>query len=176
VKTLMTTRRLFACVTLLLATAFAGSGLAGEARQDSLDGVYRLVSRRMNDGTTLYPPDVIGWSTRLNGHRHTEILSKKPNGNYVLVVFVVDYEATDTEYREKNVMTVFYDPDSGRPAAYDAEGRTSTSPITRTDGRMEFKLPDNPKFPDPRGARIVAEKGRYLATLPNFVDTWEKVE
>jgi hypothetical protein len=171
----MDTRRLFALVALALATTCAGSSLAGEPRREPFEGVYRLAFRTMKDGTTLRPPDVIGRSTYMNGQRVSTVFARKPSGKYVTLVFVADYELTPSEYRERNVMRVFHDPESGKDIVHDTEGWSGTSPVTRTGERVEFTPPSRPGSPA-RSASLAYEAGRYTATTPDFVDTWEKVQ
>ena len=162
-------------VRMLLILMLSALGFAGEpsslqsSHAPSIEGTYKLVSRRTPDGTMLRPPDVMGLFTYTKTHRNFNILQKDAAGTFRSFSVVSTYTLTPTEYTETLLYSVRTDQTGGKDPVYDVSGQAGRAPVTVEGGRIQFKPPfDPPSF--------VFEGNTLTATLDGRVDVWEKVE
>lgn len=140
------------------------------AQAPSIEGTYRLISRKLPNGNIQEPPDVIGLLTYTQNYRNINVIWKDAKGKFFSISIVSTYKLTGTEYSETNLFYIRNDQIGGKETVYDITGQTGTSPVTVKNGLVEFKLP---LFKEPS----VAFKGnKFTATTSDFVDTWEKVQ
>lgn len=135
-----------------------------------LEGSYKLVYRELPDGTTQSQPDVIGFMTYTKEFRNFSIHWKDAEGKSSSISYVASYKLTDREYSEKSIYYMANDEIGGKDLGYDFSGQSGTSPVTESNGRLEFCLPlhDEPC--------VVFEGDKFTASKPGvFVDYWEKV-
>jgi hypothetical protein len=157
-------------VLTLGALSFAGELSRPQASTaPSIEGTYRLVSRRTPDGTMLRPPEVMGLFTYTKTHRNFNILQRDAAGTFRSFSVVSTYTLTAMEYTETLLFSVRTDQTGGKDPVYDVSGQAGRAPVTVEGGRIQFKPPfDPPSF--------VFEGNTLTATLDGRVDVWEKVE
>jgi hypothetical protein len=157
-------------VLMLGAISFAGEPSRPQASSaPSIEGTYRLVSRRTPDGTMLRPPEVMGLFTYTKTHRNFNIVQKDAAGKFRSFSVVSTYTLTPTEYTETLLFSIRTDQIEGKDIVYDLSGQTGRAPVTVDGGRIQFKPPfDPPSF--------VFEGNTLTATLEGRIDVWEKVE
>ncbi len=162
-------KRTFTISLALLAIAVCACAQEQAQQGPNIEGVYILVSRQLPDGTTQQPPDIKGLLSYSNGYRNFNIIWKDSTGNKVSVSLASSYKLATDEYSETNLFHVSTN-EANNEINYDVSGQTGSSPVTVTNGRIEF---DFPLFDEPS---IVFEGDNATATGPGFVDTWEKVK
>jgi hypothetical protein len=142
--------------------------LSASAQAPSIEGTYRLVSRKTPDGTMLRPPDIMGLFTYTKTHRNFNIAQKDAAGKFRSFSLVSTYTLTATEYTETLLYSIRTEQIGGKEPIYDVSGQTGRAPVTVEGGRIQFKSPfDPPSF--------VFEGNTLTATLDGRVDVWEKV-
>jgi hypothetical protein len=157
-------------VLMLGAISFAGEPSRPQASSaPSIEGTYRLVSRRTPDGTMLRPPEVMGLFTYTKTHRNFNIVQKDAAGKFRSFSVVSTYTLTPTEYTETLLFSIRTDQIEGKEPVYDLVGQTRSAPVTVKGGRIQFKAPFEPPS-------FVFEGNKLTATLDGRVDVWEKVE
>jgi hypothetical protein len=157
-------------VLMLGAISFAGEPSRPQASSaPSIEGTYRLVSRRTPDGTMLRPPEVMGLFTYTKTHRNFNIVQKDAAGKFRSFPVVSTYTLTPTEYTETLLFSIRTDQIEGKEPVYDLVGQTRSAPVTVKGGRIQFKAPFEPPS-------FVFEGNKLTATLDGRVDVWEKVE
>jgi hypothetical protein len=140
------------------------------AQQSAAEGTWRLVSRKLPDGTTVSPPNVMGIGSWLKGYRNLNVLWTGPDGAAFSYSVASTYTFTATEYTETLMYTVFNDPTTGKPAVVNLSGETKSVPVKAAGRRVELKLP----FDLPA---IVVEGDTLMAIAEGvFVDYWERVK
>lgn len=140
------------------------------AQAPSIEGTYKLISRKLPDGTMQGPHDVMGLLTYTQNYRNFNVIWKDAKGKFFSLSLVSTYKLTATEYSETNLFYIMNDQLGGKGTVSDITGQTGTSAVTVKNGSVEFKLP---LFNEPS----VAFKGnKFTATSSEFVDTWEKVQ
>ncbi len=98
--------------------------LSGVAQaQNELDGTWRLVMRKLADGTTQVPPAVLGLGTNHNGLTNLNVFWHTPEGKPAFFARISTYKISDTEYTETLLFSVFADG-SGKPPEYNLKGGT----------------------------------------------------
>ena len=137
---------------------------AALAQAPSIEGTYRLVSRTLQDGTVIKPPDVMGLQTYTKSYRNFNILSKDADGQFVSRSIVATYTLTPTEYIETTLFHIFV---RGQEIRREVSTPPQRSAVTIDAGRIQFRT-------EQRVA--VYEGNRFTATSPASVDVWEKVE
>lgn len=158
--------------TILAVVALA---LVPSLPAQEIEGTWRLVSRRMPDGTEVAPPAVVGMMTFAGGYRHA-VIHWSEGGRVFSATFIRRYELTATEYRETNVFTSIEDQlgvlaEGGKPRFHDVSESSAASPVSRVDGATEFQLP---LFQEPK---VRLEAGVLLAMVEGgSVDRWERVD
>jgi hypothetical protein len=144
------------------------SAMAASAQTPSIEGTYKLLSRKLPDGTMLSPPTIMGLFTYTKNHRNFNIVQKDATGKVRSYSVVSTYTLTATEYTETLLFSIFNDQIGGKDIVYDLAGKTQSVPVKMEGGRLEFKPPfDPPAF--------VFEGNKLIATLDGRVDVWEKV-
>jgi hypothetical protein len=164
------------------AVGFAGEGLTSPASSTpTIEGTYKLISRRMPNGTMQFPPDIIGLMTYTKSHRNFNMMWKEPDGRIYALSLVSTYKFTPREYSETLVFLIENDQISGKGTHYDLLSQTRTTSVTVEDGRIQFKLPFDPPTVVFEGNTITAtaQSGIFAPPVPapeGRVDVWEKVE
>jgi hypothetical protein len=140
----------------------------GLAQADETEGTWKLVMRKLPDGTTLMPPTVQGLATRHNGLFSRVVYWHTPEGKPGFAAGLSSYKMSDTEYTETLLYFVI-DDGSGKPPTYNLTGGTQTTPVTHEGRRLAYKLPFDPPS-------VVYDGDKLTATLEGgFVDYWERV-
>ena len=143
----------------------------GIAQAQDLEGTWRLVMRKLPDGTTQVPPAVLGAYTAYKGLQNLNVFWHTPEGKPAFASRISTYKLSGTEYTETLLVRAL-DDGSGKPTSYDLMSATESTPVSREGGRLAFKLP----FGEPS---IVVEGDKFTATgegqFGKFVDYWERV-
>jgi hypothetical protein len=159
-------------LVLTLTLSFAGEPPKLQASSaPSIEGTYQLIARQLPDGTRLSPPDIIGLWTYTKTHRNFNIVQKDAAGKFRSFSLVSTYTLTATEYTETLLFSIRTDQIGGKDIIYDLSGQTRSAPVTVAGGRLQFKLPFEPRA-------LVLEGNKITATAEDNanVDIWEKVE
>jgi hypothetical protein len=153
----------------ILFASFVLLGICGAAQAQELEGTWKLVMRKLPDGTKLAPPAVLGLYTVHDGLQTVNVFWRTPEGNPVSYARISTYKLSDTEYAETLLFSAF-DEGNGKPPTYNLKGDTEKTSVTRDGSRIAFQLP----FGEPS---VVFEGDKFTATLqgPNVVDYWERV-
>jgi hypothetical protein len=140
------------------------------AAQSVAEGTWRLVSRKLSDGTTFTPPNVMGVGSWIKGYRNLNLFWTGPGVGAFSYSVVSKYKFTATEYTETLMYTVFNDPTAGKPAVVNLSAATKSVPVKTKGRRVEFKLPfDRPA--------ILVDGDTMTATAEGaFIDYWERVQ
>ena len=154
-------------LALLLGLAAGGVG-TGTAQAQEVEGTWKLLMRKLPDGTTQTPPAVLGAYTIYKGLQNLNVFWHTPEGKPASYSRIATYKMSGAEYTETLLFTAT-DDGSGKPTTYNLTGVTESTPVTREGGRLAFKLP----FGEPS---VVFEGDKVTATLEGqFVDYWERV-
>ncbi len=140
------------------------------AKAPSIEGNYKLLSRKLPDGKMQGSPDVMGLLTYTKNYRNFNVIWKDAKGKFFSISLVSTYKLTATEYRETSLFYIRSDQIGGKETVYGLTGLSGTSPVTAKNGSVEFKLP---LFKEPS---VVFKGNKFTATTSDFVDTWEKVQ
>jgi hypothetical protein len=146
---------------LLMLALFATPSLA---QVPSIEGTYRLVSRTFKDGTVSKPPDVMGLQTYTKGYRNFNILSKDADGQLVSRSIIASYTLTPTEYVET---ILFHIQVRGQEIRREVSRPPQRLAVTVGAGRVQFRTEQR---------LAVYEGNRFVATSPDSVDVWERLE
>jgi hypothetical protein len=169
-------------LVLTLALSFAGERVPSKASSTpTIEGTYKLVSRKLPDGTMQFPPDIIGLMTYTKDHRTVNIMWKEPDGKLYALALGSTYTLTPGKYSETLLFVIETDQITGAGTNYDLEPRTRTATVTVDGGRLQFKLPFDPPTVVFEGNTITAtaQSGIFAPPVPapeERVDVWEKVE
>ena len=143
--------------------------LCGLAHAEDTDGTWKLVMRKLPDGSIQMPPTVQGRFTIKNGVQQTVVFWPTPEGKPASLSEIDRVELSETEIAATAVLVIF-DDGSGKPPVYTVGGETKRSPVDRQGGRVSYQHPIHPPF-------VVREGDKITATLEGvFVDYWEKVQ
>ena len=154
-------------MSMLVALTIGARCFAGE--QPTIEGTYKLSSRKLPDGTMQKPPDIIGLLTYTKSHRNFNIVWKDATGKFFSYSLVSTYKLTPTEYSETRLFSILNDQIGGKDIVYDLSAQTQSVPVNMDGGRLQFKLPFDPPS-------VVFEGDKMTATAEGrFVDVWEKV-
>ena len=138
------------------------------AHAQDIDGTWKLVMRKLPDGTAQVPPAILGSNIFHNGLRNIIVFWHTPEGKPASVSEISTYKISETNYTATMLFRAFNDG-SGKPTTYDLTGATETAPVTREGGRVAFTLP----FGEPS---VVFDGDKLTATMKGqFVDYWERV-
>jgi hypothetical protein len=136
--------------------------------QELLDGNWKLVMRKLQDGTTLVPPTVQGITTGQNGLWTRVVFWRTPEGKQASFAGVSNRTVSETEWTETLLFSVL-DDGSGKGPVYNLIPKTASAPVSREGGRVMLKLPFDPPS-------LVIEGDKSTATAPGmFVDYWERI-
>ena len=145
------------------------SAMAASAQTLSIEGTYRISSRKLPDGTMLRPPNIMGLLTYTKSHRNFNIVIKDATGKLYSYSLVSTYTLTATEYSETRLFSILNDQIGGKDIVYDLSEKTRSVPVKMEGGRLQFKPPFDPPA-------LVFEGNKMTATLEGeFVDEWEKI-
>jgi hypothetical protein len=172
----MQANRVLAAVSMLLVLTIAALCVAGEpprpqaSSAPTINGTYKLNSRKLPDGMVLKPPDIMGLLTYTKSHRNFNVIWKDASGKFFSYSLVSIYTLTPTEYRETRLFSILNDQIGGKDIAYDLSEKTQSVPVNIDAGRLQFKLPFDPPA-------VVFEGDKMTATAEGqFIDVWEKVD
>jgi hypothetical protein len=172
----MKTKLFLSFVSMIFVFTIVAPNLAAEPQKKqasqvpNIEGTYKLISRKLSDGTLQGSSDVMGLLTYTKSYRNFNVIWKDAKGKFFSFSYVATYKLAPTEYSETNVFSIINDQIGGKEISYNLSSQTGTSPVTVKDGRIQFKLP---LFNEPS---VVFEGGKLTATGLGFVDVWEKVE
>jgi hypothetical protein len=146
----------------------------GVAQAQELEGTWKLVMRKLPDGTTQVPPAVQGAATWRSGLRSLVVFWHTAEGKPFLVSYICTYKLSGTEYTETPLLQA-WDDGSGKPPTYNPTGGTKTVPITRDGPRIAFNPPFDPPSFVFEGDKFTATLEKAMGPLTPFVDYWERV-
>jgi hypothetical protein len=162
--------RQFWSLPLALAGVVLLFAIAGSAQAPSIEGAYKLISRKLPDGTMLSPPAlIIGLWTYTKSHRNFNIVLKDATGKFTSRSLVSTYKLTATEYSETLLFSIVNDQIGGKEIVYNLSSETRSAPVTVEGGRIQFQLPFEARS-------VVFEGNKITATGSGGVDVWEKVQ
>jgi hypothetical protein len=163
--------KIFVAVVALVTVFVLGVAPQASAQMKEgtlLEGTWKLVMRKLADGTTVAPPTAQGNATYRDGLRSLIVIGSTPAGKPWCLSLVSNYKISGTEWSETLLLRV-YDDGSGKPPTYDLTGASKATRITREGARMTF----HPAF---EPVTYAFEGDKWTATLPGvFVDYWERV-
>ena len=107
----------------------------GLAHAQEIDGTWKLVMRKLPDGTTQVPPTVLGAYTAHNGLQNLNVFWHTPDGKPASFSRISTYKMSGTDYSVTLLFTAMNDG-SGKPITYNLTGATETTPVTREGGRV----------------------------------------
>jgi hypothetical protein len=131
-------------VPMLLVLMIGTLSFAGElprvpaSSAPSIEGTYKLSSRKLTDGTVLKPPDIMGLQTYTKSYRNFNILNKNAEGKYDSLSIVSTYTLTPTEYTETPLFSISV---RGQEIRHDLSGQTQRAAVTIDAGRLQFHRP-----------------------------------
>ncbi len=138
--------------------------LCAFAYAENPDGTYRLVARKLSDGTVLTPPAVQGMGTLKNGVYQLTLFWRTPDGRRIS-----KWNWSETEVAA-TPLVFFIDDGSGAPPVYEWGGETRRVPVTRRGRRVSHQHPLDPVY-------MVWDGDKETATIEDvLVDTWERVK
>jgi hypothetical protein len=153
----------------ILAGLVVSLSLCALAYADNPDGTYRLVMRKLTDGTVLTPPAVQGMGAFKNGVYQLIVFWHTPDGKPASLASLSKWEWSETEVAAKPLVTIF-DDGSGKLPVYAVGGETKRVPVTRQGQRVSHQHPIDPVF-------MVWDGDKETATLDGvFTDYWERVK
>jgi hypothetical protein len=140
----------------------------GTARAQEPEGTWKLVARKLPDGTTQVPPALEGVATFHRGLRNLVVFWHTPAGKPASFSLISNYQLSPTQWTETLLVSVFIDG-SGKPPVYNLTAGTKTAPVTGDGRRIVFHPPfDAPSF--------AFEGDKFMATNKGvFIDYWERV-
>jgi hypothetical protein len=140
----------------------------GIAQAQEIEGTWKLVMRKLSDGTTQTPPTAQGAATWHNGLRTLVVYGHTPEGKPWCLSLISSYKISGTEWTETRLLSVNDDP-GGKGPVYNQTTETKTTPVTRDGPRIAFKPAFEP-------VSYAFEGDKWTATLEGvFVDYWERV-
>lgn len=145
--------------------------IAQDTKYSGIEGTYKLVSRKLPDGSTVTPPRIEGMLSYSKKYKNFNIMWKGNGGKVSSISSVSSYNLGEFEYSEKNIFYMINDGINGNGVTYDLSGKSGSSPIIRADRQTEFKLP---LFDEPDVS--FGPEGLTAMKRGQFIDTWEKVE
>ena len=153
----------------LLAGLCISLSLCALAYADNPDGTYRLVMRKLADGTVLTPPAVQGMGTFKKGVYQLSVFWRTPDGKPASLSRISKWEWSETEVAATPLVFMI-DDGSGKGPVYEWGGETKRVPVTRKGIRVSHPHPLDPIF-------MIWEGDKETATLDGvFTDYWERVK
>ena len=169
--------KIFVAVVALVTVFVLGVAPQASAQTQEgtlLEGTWKLVMRKLTDGTTQVPPAVQGAAAWHSGLRSLVVLWHTPEGKPVLASGIFNYKMSGTEYTE-TLLVFALDDGSGKPPTYNLTGSTKTVPVTRDGPRIAFHPPVDPVSFVFEGDKWTATSEKGIGSTPPFVDYWERV-
>jgi len=167
--------KIFVAVVALVTVFFLGVAPQASAQEGTLlEGTWKLVMRKLADGTTQVPPAVQGAAAWHSGLRSLVVLWHTPEGKSVLDSGIFTYKMSGTEYTE-TLLVFALDDGSGKPPTYIPTGSTKTVPVTRDGPRIAFQPPFELVSFVFEGDKWTATSEKGIGSTPPFVDYWERV-
>lgn len=164
------------CVPVFLITAVASFGFTAEPEQrqisdsPSIEGTYKLISRKLADKTTVSGPDIVGLMTFTKTHRNFNLAWKDSDGKQHSFSIVSTYKLSAKEYSETMLLMISNDGTGSEGIKYTMTESTQTVPITIDEGRIAFRMPFDP-------VTAVFDGRKFTGTNEGvFADQWEKVD
>ena len=87
----------------------------GIAQAQELEGTWRLVMRKLPDGTTQVPPAVLGAYTAYKELQNLNVFWHTPEGKPAFFSRISTYKLSNTEYTETLLAAAMDDVNSGGP-------------------------------------------------------------
>lgn len=147
----------------------------GTAQAQEIEGTWKLVMRKLQDGTTQTPPAVQGAATWHNGLRSLIVDGYLPEGKLWCLSLISSYLSLISSYKisatewTETLMLSAVDDGGGKPV-YGLTGGSKPSPVTHEGPRISFKPGFEP-------VTYAFEGDKWTATLEGvFVDYWERVQ
>ena len=173
----MNSKLLSCCAALSFIAGIISPGFAAEPQKKqslkspSIEGTYKLVSRKFSDGKVLGGQEVIGLLTYTKTHRNFNIAWKDSAGKHWSYSVVSTYKLTSTEYAETALLIISNIDEIGdKGITYTMTGSTQTVPVKMEGGRIEFKMPFDP-------VTAVFEGDGFTGIREGvFVDTYTRVK
>lgn len=170
----MQTKRFLPFAFAIMAAAIATLGFAGEPKNHdkllSLEGSYKLIMRRLPDGSMHTAPEVNGMLTFTKTHRNLNIVWKDAQGKLHSHSVVSTYKLTATEYSETMLFGIENDAAGAQKTNYDLSGQSRSVPLVANGNRLEFQLPFD-------HATIAFDENWITTKVEGkFTDYWERVE
>lgn len=156
-------------VTALAALSFAGEP-ASYGKASNLEGSYKLIMRRLPDGTMQTAPEVNGLLTFTKTHRNLNVVWKDGQGKLHSHSVVSTYELTTAGYSETILFSVESDATGSPNLNYDLSGQSRSVPLAATGDRLEFQLPFD------HSTMAFDENWITTKVEGKFTDYWERVE
>ena len=103
--------------------------VSAPAQPPSIEGTYQLVSRKLPDGTTQGPPNIMGLLTYPKTHQNFNIIWKDTQGKFFSYSLISTYKLTPTEYSETMLFSILNDQIGGKEISYDLSGPTRSVPV-----------------------------------------------
>ena len=142
--------------------------LCAFAHAETPDGTYRLVMRKLPDGTVLAPPAMQGMGTFKNGMYQLSLFWRTPDGKPASLSRLSKWAWSETEVAATPLVLLF-DDGSGNPV-YEWGGETKRVPVTRQGTRVSHPHPLDPVF-------MVWDGDQETATIEGVLeDHWERVK
>lgn len=154
---------------------------AASAQVPNIEGTYKLMGRRLPDGTTQPSPAIVGLITYTKHYRSFQLIWTEPDGKIYSLSSGATYELSPTQYTETLLFFTETDQISGKGTSSNRERVSRSTSVTMKEGRIEFKLPFDPPTLVFEGNRITAtaQSGIFARGVPaaeGRVDVWEKVD
>ena len=150
--------------------------ISASAQAPSIEGTYKLISRKLPDGTMLSPPDIMGLYTYTKTHRHFNIVLKDATGKFYSDSVGSTYTLTATEYSDTRLFGIVNDQIGGKEIVYNLSPQTRSAPVTVEGGRIQLKFSERRDLFPGRPTEVY-EGDKLTATFEGrFVDVWEKVQ
>jgi hypothetical protein len=158
------TGRMTLALGCLLALLF--SALPAQAQQPSFEGTYRLVARKLGDGTSVNPSDFIGVMRMAHGIWNANIAWKE-DGKWGTHSFVSTYQIVGDRFVDTLLFRVFIASTGAVERTFNTTGRTASYPITVSGDRVTLGA---------RPLHVFEGKTMTAGIEGVFTDTWEKIE
>jgi hypothetical protein len=140
----------------------------------SIEGTYQLVRREVADGTSHFPPDVMGMLTYTKEFRNFNVVWKDDEGRFYSESYVARYTLTEKEYAGTPEYLIVTDQIGGKGITHDLSNITAKSTVSFDGQRIRFALPQ--PFEKALSIDVEFDGTKLKATgKGNFIDFWEKV-
>ena len=171
----MKTKALLIAVLMIASISFISFKFTSQPKDTpvskipSIEGTYKLISRKLADGTTQKSPEVVGIQTFTKDIRNFNVMWTDKNGKHFSISVYSTYKLTDNDYTETIHLGIMNDEISGNGLSYIPD-QTKTVPIKFEGGKLGFKFPFDP-------VSVTFENDKMIATSEGmFTDYWEKIK